>query len=748
MRSSSTPLPGTPYKKGDFIGKKYEVHDVLGKGGFGIVYLVYSHETKWVYALKTFRDEYLEDTAARERFRKEAQVWVDLERHPYLVGASFVDEVNGRLYIAMDHIAPDEQGLNTLQGYLEQKPPDLAQSLRWSIQFCYGMEYACSRSIRAHRDIKPANIMIAQDKTVKITDFGLAGVLSISRALTGFKPSGEQGRFGLSGQTIEGTGFGTPEYMPPEQFVNAAGCDQRSDVYSFGITLYQMISGGRLPFTAPERTFSAWHKAHVESAVLDTGSPLSNVVRKCLEKEPARRYATFSALRAELEPLLRSQTGEVVKPTELKALEAWEWCNKGVSLKNLGRHEEAIHCYDRALEIDPRYRTAWCNKGSALDDLGRHEEAIHCYDRALEIDPRYRTAWCNKGNALDDLGRHEEAIHCYDRALEIDQRFATAWSNKGVSLDALGRYEEAIPCYDRALEIDPRYTYAWFNKGNGLRILNRHEEAVCCFDRALGIDPRFAGAWCNKGVSLKRLRRYEEAIHCYDRALEIDPRDVIAWCDKGYCLRDLGRYEDAIRCFDRALEIGPRDDFVWYNKGLCLNGLGRHEEAVHCYDRALEIDPRDVRGWSGKGDSLGRLGRNEEAIRSYDRALEIDPRYTYAWFGKGHSLCRVDRREEAVRCYDRALEIDARHSLFWYNFKGKPLNRPGQYEKAISCYDRALEVDPRRALAWYSRALAEELLGRKQDAVCSYRQFLALASAEDTEQVKYARKRLRVLEGK
>ena len=111
------------YRKGDFIGPYFEVYDVLGVGGFGVVYLVYSHETKWVYALKTFRDEYLEDAQARDRFRKEAKVWIDLERHPYLVRAYFVDEISGRLFIALEYIAPDQQGLNSLDGYLSRQPP-------------------------------------------------------------------------------------------------------------------------------------------------------------------------------------------------------------------------------------------------------------------------------------------------------------------------------------------------------------------------------------------------------------------------------------------------------------------------------------------------------------------------------------------------------------------------------------------------------------------------------------------------
>jgi len=593
-RDQSPPTSsGTPYKKGDLIGGKYEVHGVLGKGGFGVVYLVYSRETETVYALKTFRDEYLANIQIRERFKKEAQVWVDLERHPYLLRAYLVDGIAGRLYIGTDYIAPNEESLNSLEGYLERKPPDLAQTLRWAIQFCYGMEYAYGKGIRCHRDIKPANILISQDKTVKIADFGLAGVLAPMETGT------ETGHPFQPGQTMAGTSFGTPTHMPPEQFTDAASCDEKSDIYSFGVVLYQMAVGGRLPFLAAppkndlrDEQMRFWwemHELHRAAPIPKLDSPLHAVIQRCLAKESNRRYRSFAELRGELETLLHRETGEVFQPVKPEEFAAWEWMNKGVSLANLGRREEAIRCYDRALEIDPRDADAWYNKGVSLADLGRRDEAIHCYDRTLEIDPRYAKAWYNKGNSLDNLGRREEAIRCYDRALEIDPRDAKAWYNKGVSLDNLGRREEAIRCYDRALEIDPRDAKAWYNKGVSLDNLGRREEAIHCYDRALEIDPRDADAWYNKGNSLDNLGRREEAIRCYDRALEIDPRYVFAWNNKGNSLDNFGRREEAIRCYDRALEIDPRFTNAWNNKALAEEKSGKTKAAIETWRKYLKV---------------------------------------------------------------------------------------------------------------------------------------------------------------
>lgn len=593
-------VPGAAYKKGDVIGGKYEVHGVLGQGGFGIVYLVYSRDTKSVYALKTFRDECLADALTRERFRREASVWVDLERHPYLVRAYFVDEVAGRLFIGLEFIAPDENGLNSLDGHLRRGRPDLAQSLRWAIQFCHGMEHACSKGVRCHRDIKPANIMVDRSKLVKVTDFGLAGALSESKAGSGIRVNVQQGVVGLSVQTVEGTGFGTPTHMAPEQFTNAASCDERSDVYSFGVVLYQMACEGRLPFLAvpPKddsdaesiRFWREMHRLHVHASVPKLESPLSPIIQRCLHKEPGRRYHRFQDLRGDLEALLVCQTGECVRlPVQVQStLEAWEWNNKGVSLHSVGRYDEAIRCFDKAIKLDPRNAGIWCNKGRSVDMLGvSWEERIHCYAEALRIGPQDAATWNNVGTHHERFGEHGDAIRCFDKSLELDPQNVAAWCNKGISLGGVGRHAEAILCFDKTLEIDPQNARAWFEKGK----------------------------------SFNRLTQYEEAVHCYDKSLEVDPRSADAWYGKGDGLSRLGRHEEAIWCCDRALVLFPRNAWCWYVRGNSLLSLRRYQEALRSYDQALRLD-RQSPALFGKVDVLERLGRPEEAARYKARTLE------------------------------------------------------------------------------------------------------------------------------
>ena len=186
-----------------------------------------------------------------------------------------------------------------------------------------------------------------------------------------------------------------------------------------------------------------------------------------------------------IEPLNKLVRDYYINP-QIQALysNANTWIHKGDSIFNQGKYEEAIACYDKAIEMGFNYAYVWHNKGHALFNQGKYEEAIACYDKAIELDPNFIYAWNNKGNTLHKLGRDTEAIACYDKAIEINENYVDVWRNKGVVLSAQGKYEEAIACYDKAIEIDPNNAIAWNNKGLALQALGRDKEAQECFDKA------------------------------------------------------------------------------------------------------------------------------------------------------------------------------------------------------------------------------------------------------------------------
>ncbi len=189
------------------------------------------------------------------------------------------------------------------------------------------------------------------------------------------------------------------------------------------------------------------------------------------------------------------------------------WNNQGVALGNLGRVEEAIASYDKALEIKPEDDVTWKNRGVALGKLGRLEEAIVSFDKALKFNPDLHEAWYNRGLALGNLGRVEEAIASFDKALEIKPDLHGASYNRGVALDNLGRLEEAIASFDKALEIQPDYHEAWNNRGLALGKLGSLEEAIASFDKALEIQPDLDEAWINRSIAVKNAPRHKQAVY-------------------------------------------------------------------------------------------------------------------------------------------------------------------------------------------------------------------------------------------
>jgi tetratricopeptide (TPR) repeat protein len=607
LRPQLAPVPNwratATFKKGDRIGASFDIYNVLGRGGFGIVYLVFDRELRKICALKTFRDELLADIEARTAFKREASRWVDLGEHPYILSAHSVMEVLGRLYVRMDYVAPDEEGRVSLAHYLRgntRRAIELEKQMEWGIQFCLGMEHANKHGISCHRDIKPENILITSDSVLKISDFGLAVVSetkSPDDTLTDStaNSSGIE-HFGLSLVKAGGRNLcGTPGYIPPEMYQGKVA-DVRSDIYSFGLVMWQMASQSPTPPFSPDNFhgdinayLAAVYGAQMANKALPVDGPMQPVITKCLCHEPANRYGNFAELRMDLEILLQKLGGKIAPVTDEVQKTADSWYHHGCSMGYVGRFEDSLASFEQGLKLAPQNLKLMASKAWALGKLGRGDEGIQCCDQILLIDPKSFLALCTKGQVLQGMQQKEKALNCFEECISLYPDSFSAQHNANCCLADLGRLDKALAGCDRVIALQPRYPKSWDLKGLILAKQGKYQESIPCFDQALSHDPQFVEALRKKGFSLSKLNHFADAIACLDAALAVDPKSAKSWSEKGRILHLFKKYPNAIVCYGKALALEPNYAWGWYNKGVAEEMLKDHRAAIASFSKFLEL---------------------------------------------------------------------------------------------------------------------------------------------------------------
>lgn len=272
---------------GTIIGDRYEILEKVGSGGMADVFRAKCHRLNRCVAIKVLKQEYSEDTKFVAKFRGEAQAIASMS-HPNIVGIYDVGEEDGLYYIVMELV----DGI-TLKKYIEEKGKlSVKEAVGIALQIANGLDAAHRNNI-IHRDVKPQNILIAKDGTAKVSDFGIAKA--------------------ASSNTITANAMGSVHYISPEQ-ARGGYSDEKSDIYSLGVTMYEMLSG-RIPFTGESAVAIAL--AHIQEdavplAVMDPSIPkgLSNIVNKCMQKKTEMRYLSAVLLMDDLKKFLMEPDGD------------------------------------------------------------------------------------------------------------------------------------------------------------------------------------------------------------------------------------------------------------------------------------------------------------------------------------------------------------------------------------------------------------------------------------------------------
>ena len=580
-------------------GNRYIIQRKIGSGGFGITYLAQDGKGRqWV--IKTILDELINISSADKRnkylldFKNEALL-LALCRHRHIVHIDNIFNEQDLPCIVMEYI----QGMNLKKRVEDRGVLSEAEAVRYTWQIGEALMVVHDKGF-LHRDLKPENIMVrpTQDEAVLI-DFGIA---------RDFVPD----------VTQRHTEYRTEGFAPVEQYDEQGHRGEYTDVYALAATFVTLVTGSPPP--------PSFMRTRRDSFQVPTGvsASVQKAIKEGMAVQPEDRTQTveewLDLLQVSVPKIQNFLLNPLFSPVEIQAPVPLGSVPKiqnfllnppisSVEIKAPVRYQPLGKIFQGEDWRGAEQETPF-DRGYALRELGRYEEAIAAYDKALKIKPDYHLAWDGRGVALNELGRYEEAIAAYDKALKIKPDFHEAWNNRGVTLNKLGRYKEAIAAYDKAIEIKPDKYLAWHGRGNILEKLGRYKEAIAAYDKALEIKPDYHNARNGRGNILEALGRYKEAIAAYNKAIEIKPDYHEAWNNRGIALRKLGRYEEALASYNKSIEIKPDYHEAWNNRGIALRKLGRYEEALASYNKAIEIKPDYHDARNNRDIALRKSGRN------------------------------------------------------------------------------------------------------------------------------------------
>lgn len=450
---------------GDVIEGRFEVIDVIGQGGMGIVYRVNHREWKMEMAVKMPLTYLVSDEASKARFVREAQTWVDLGLHPNIVQCWYVRELGGVPRVFMDYI--DGGSLKDWIREGKVKPGEWDKILDLVIQACDGLGYAHERGVEVHRDVKPGNMLLTNKGDLLVTDFGIVKRAGTEEAAPKKdKPSDAKRR---AGEDITETGseLGTPEYGAPEQWGGAKNADRRADIYALGVILYE-LSCGRRPFddgshTEPVHVIIARHLSmpapNPQTFNADIPSPLVEIILCCLEKDPNKRPQSMVDLRHELARIHREIVGKNYRRLIPQAadLRSDALNNRAVSFLDLNKETDAFASWNEALKLDAYHPESLYNR-SLLDWRAcklTDDDVIHLLEEAKHVTKRSSVylGFIHLERAAADEAEQEFLSALEDQELRSN---APVWRALGDARLAQENYAGAEQAYQQVLDLVPR----------------------------------------------------------------------------------------------------------------------------------------------------------------------------------------------------------------------------------------------------------------------------------------------------
>jgi serine/threonine-protein kinase len=705
----------------------YQVFELLGSGGMGEVWKARDPRLDRFVALKVLQGAWADQPGWLGRFQSEARAVAALE-HPNIVAIHDLGSEGPHHYLVMECLEGE-----TLRARLTRGALPTGQVLDLAGQMARGLAAAHGKGI-VHRDLKPENLWITSDGRLKILDFGLASQRKV-RAEEGLSQLATEA---LEPRTESGTILGTLGYMSPEQ-ARGEGTDARTDIFSCGAVLWEMLLGRRafLRASAAESLAAILGEAPEGLAVARETLPpgLFRLLEHCLDKRPEGRFQSAQDLVFALESLSQDQGRPEARPrpgpptlavlpfVNLSPTREQDYFSDGIS-------EEIIHALMAVEGLRVAARTssfAFKGKEEDVRRIGQALGVAHLLEGSVRIAGERLRVSAQLVGAEDGCqlwsGRFDRTLaDVFDVQDEIAHAIAEALEVKLLGADSgrlVARATQDPEAYDLFLQ-----GRAFYNQ----RVASR---AVECFEAALALDSGYVEALTGLADALA-VQGYYGGIATPDafargkaaaeRARALAPESPAPLVSLGILEHYYGwDFKQEERLLGRALELSPRHAAACYWLSLRFNLAQRPGEGLPLAERGAELEPLSPNMACALGFAHYPVGRFEEALTCYRRGHELDPGALFPRMCIAQCLHALGRDAEAIPILEECLAGTGRHSTMAMGFLGASYATAGRIREAGDVLRLMRERGEREYVAPLHRAFVEVGLGDLEAALASFR---------------------------
>jgi len=771
---------GPPLAQLNELLPQYEVLEEIGRGGMGIVYRARQRDLNRIVAIKLLPALYgAMKPEAVTRFRREAELTARL-KHNNIIAVHDFGQVQGTCYYTME-LVTGRSLQNLLAGIREVGPEALmdtssvpalssttmatsgdevarmtsgtrlrtkerqsrayfAKIATWVADVADALEYAHQNGV-IHRDIKPSNLLLNADGRLMISDFGLAwaddiGTLTGPRAL-----------------------LGTARYMSPEQAdVKFGVIDHRSDIYSLGATLYELLTLRPMFVGANDQQIMSQVVNREPTPPHKLGrripAELEIICLKAVEKESKARYQTAKEMADDLRRWLldlpiharrTSLPGRMMKfvrrrkvVSALGASLAIALVTSGILLAEYkGTRSEALAAKSASARQQAQLLAIEANR---LSDEGQYGEALARVEAGLKLDPKSDELEYSKARLLGELGDDDQYVRGLEamvaRNPELSQpHYALAKHYSEEAQRKQAKNDKTPPTPGECMRIAALHREKFERLAPAgartlfLRAMIQSEtaQALSLLDQALDADPNCIEALMQRFRVHYAAKRYEPALQDAEAVVLLQRGWAEAHAVRAHALMRLGRFTEGEAAYSRAIELEPKAERHWQNRGTSRNELGRFADALADLNEAIRLKPDFALAFTARAKAQAGLGYPGRAMQDCDRAIELDQTLTNAYEGRIILNGARKRWDDIVDDATRIIQLKPNDPSGYQN-RAVALHALRKFDREIADITRYIELVPNNPNAYRSRAMARSVLTQHEESLADLERAIELGA--------------------